>query len=498
MRGTVALALLLVVAAAAGGCGSTMRQVTAHTVGGDGELGLDGSGEDAVDGGAEGGSSGPGGAAGGGPGGAGSTGNRSRTGSGPGGSDGGGDDNDGSVGPGVTDTELKLGIVHNEGTDSMSRQFGTGLGVFGDFRAYYEIAINQVNAKGGILGRKIKPVFRAYDATRSDTSVQEQSNCDALTRDTKVFAVLAPSRQSDTFRACIQRAGVVYVAMGGSTPTDARTYTQFSHYVEGGSLNLSRLAELLTDQLVAEGFFGPDAVIGVATFDDPSFRRAVERQLRPALGRHGLQIKEVLAVPQAANSSEQGGTSAAIKSGVLRFQELGINRVIFIQNGVTLPLLFMSNAASSGYTPRYALNSSEAPQSLQDTGVPQSQFNGAVGLSWLPSTDVKAAEDTVTATQKACTDLMVANGQRAEPRSKAAAMYAVCDQVGVFAGALAQAGRPHRKAFITGLEALGFTPALTYVLDYAPDRHDGVAAVRTLKFVDECKCFRFTSGVRRV
>lgn len=512
--GTRAGAVLVVaLALATAGCGSTTRQVTTYAGGTGGSLDDDGSplGPDGVardpDSGADTGaaslrSGGAGGVSGTKGGGAGGTtgGGRRGAGSAPGsgGSSGGGTGGDSSSAPGVTDTAVKVGVVTFENTDEMTSKVSPTLGLFGDFEAYYRIAIENLNNAGGVLGRKVEPVYRQFDSNRTDTDVQAQANCDALTRDTKVFAVLAPSRQTDTFKSCIERAGVVYSAMGGATPADERMFTQFPHYTETGSLNLSRLSTLQVDHLVAEGFLTPSSVIGVATFDSPSFRRAVDRQLKPALARHGLQVKEQLAAPLATNSAETGATSTAVKTGVLRFNRAGVDRVLFVQNGVTLPLLFMTEASSQQYLPRYALNSSEAPPSLQGS-VSREQFEGAIGIGWMPTTDVHPSEAPVTPQQQACTTMMERGGQQADYRTLAAAMYVVCDHVAVFGLAMDNAGRPHRAAFVTGLEALsGYTPAATFALKYGPGRHDGVGAVRALRYDSPCNCFRYAGGPRPV
>src|SRR5207302_743192 len=54
-------------------------------------------------------------------------------------------------------------------------------------RAAWQAYIDEVNAGGGVAGRKLVPVFQQYDVTSADSQL---AACRALTQDQKVFVVL--------------------------------------------------------------------------------------------------------------------------------------------------------------------------------------------------------------------------------------------------------------------------------------------------------------------
>ena len=115
-------------------------------------------------------------------------------------------------GQGVTPTSIKLGITY---LDAAAVRNIVNLDP-GNFQVAYTALIDQINAKGGINGRKIVPVFEPIDPIGTAPAAKA---CTALTEDDKVFAVIGFFQAADT--AC-------YVAthdtpMIGATLTDAES-----------------------------------------------------------------------------------------------------------------------------------------------------------------------------------------------------------------------------------------------------------------------------------
>ena len=85
--------------------------------------------------------------------------------------------------PGVTDTSIKIGITYVD-TDALVK---SGLSFkLGDHKATYTALIDDINAKGGINGRKLEPVFAPIDPT---STAPAEAACLKLTEDDKVFMV---------------------------------------------------------------------------------------------------------------------------------------------------------------------------------------------------------------------------------------------------------------------------------------------------------------------
>jgi len=90
---------------------------------------------------------------------------------------------DTSLGTGVTATQIKVGVMTID---------YTCVAQFIDFeepdqQRAYQVYFDEINAQGGINGRKLVPVFKSYCPIQLAT---EQTACTSLTDDNKVFAAI--------------------------------------------------------------------------------------------------------------------------------------------------------------------------------------------------------------------------------------------------------------------------------------------------------------------
>jgi ABC-type branched-subunit amino acid transport system substrate-binding protein len=90
-----------------------------------------------------------------------------------------------SLGTGVTATSIKVGVMMID--FSCVEQFVDA--VEPDQQQAFQIFVDDVNAKGGIGGRKIVPVYRSYCPPPLNAS-DELNACTSLTDDSKVFAAI--------------------------------------------------------------------------------------------------------------------------------------------------------------------------------------------------------------------------------------------------------------------------------------------------------------------
>ncbi len=90
-----------------------------------------------------------------------------------------------SLGTGVTATSIKVGVMMID--FSCVEQFVDA--VEPDQQQAFQIFVDDVNAKGGISGRKIVPVYRSYCPPPLNAS-DELNACTSLTDDSKVFAAI--------------------------------------------------------------------------------------------------------------------------------------------------------------------------------------------------------------------------------------------------------------------------------------------------------------------
>ena len=86
-----------------------------------------------------------------------------------------------------------------------------------------QAVVDDINSRGGILGRKIDAKIRTLDAQADGPTAYSQL-CAGFTQDDKVFAVLAPWNPDPSFAPCLAKTGTFYTAMIGATLISGTVY----------------------------------------------------------------------------------------------------------------------------------------------------------------------------------------------------------------------------------------------------------------------------------
>ncbi|HZQ83406.1 MAG TPA: hypothetical protein VFA83_01135 [Acidimicrobiales bacterium] len=415
-----------------------------------------------------------------------------------------------SLGPGVTATTIDVGIIYATNGGAANAAIGAAGISQGDEKANYDVLFADINAHGGIAGRKVVGVYHAIDATSTAaTSDLYQAACDDLTQDHKVFVAFAGN--DETLLQCLNNRGVLAVS-SNLTVADTAVFRRFPYYFEINSLNLDRVAAAEIPALKAQGWFsgwnsatgqpGPArAKVGVITFDFPSFAHAVDQVLVPALANAGYAPGpgDVVRVPYAVKQSDLGPTAAAISSAVLKFRSDGVSHVIILEASGTLSLLFGNNADSQRYYPRYGANSQNGQEALLLSGAfPKSQLNGTLGIGWQPSLDVAPSESGpyTNAAQHKCMALYSAHGITFSDQNAQGVGYLNCATTWFFRDVMKRVTGLTRDGFLAAANGIGSNFESLTVIPTRVDatHHDGIAAVRYWAYKPECSCMRYTSG----
>lgn len=395
---------------------------------------------------------------------------------------------------GVTDTEIRLGFERLNVADAPYLD-GVELSR-GDARLYAEATIADLNARGGLAGRTVTLVVHDYDSNRYYQ--QEAAACARFTEDEPVFAVTAQSYgHSDDFLACLDRWGIPYIE-GGVAFRSTESFNQLPRYVNVGWIDLTRTPRVVADALAEAGRLGGLGEIGIVAYDGPLGRSVVEAW-EAALARHGLEVAEVSYESESARAS---GNFAALQADAARsalvFKSEGIDTVI----PASCDVCFLTAAEEQGYRPRYVLSSQNFPtQNLAWPTVDPNQFRGAFGVGWIPLIDVDAANDPgAWPARQRCLDVMAAAGITLPDRSAERGAMHHCETVWLLEEAVKRAGSLAPDRVIAAIDAMGtdFESASTFGTRFAPGRHDGADVIRLFEFVDDCMCFRYTSGERRI
>lgn len=401
--------------------------------------------------------------------------------------------------PGVTDTEIFIGFTYAENAGSANESIGFEEFSAGDPKRNHQVLVDHINATGGIAGRELVPVFHVFDeASNQSIGEREQQTCATWTQDNEVFAgVLAAA--TDTLRQCMASAGVPLINSQGLGLSDDRTLADFPGTVEPTNLSLNPMAKLTVAGLDAEGYFAPDTPatpvrVGVITFDFPSFRRAVERDMVPELERRGLDVVGPVFVKWVERTSDAGEVSAQLSNTVLRFRSEGVTHVMIFDATAFLTVVFMTNAEPQGYRPNYGFNTQNGGQLLVGS-VPEAQLAGTKQVGWIPMFDVLDVPEWPA--QEACLRLYAEAGMEFDSKNAKGIALLTCDLYDVLRRGIENAPAPlGQRSVIAGFERLGtsFESALVKDVRLEPGRRYGVTTYRSSEYRTDCSCFRYTGG----
>ncbi|HVE97610.1 MAG TPA: hypothetical protein VNA12_00330 [Mycobacteriales bacterium] len=416
--------------------------------------------------------------------------------------------------PGVTDTTITIGLAYATNTEARGQQLGVDGPDIGDPLAQQRLIVDDINKRGGILGRKVIVVEHAVDATSTEPyAVQAQEECATFTEDNKVFAVM-DGGLDDTLRECVHRAGGVMVEVSTQSYVDGRTFRRFPYYIEPAGMGQDRIAAAWTPALRAQSYFTPwdyntgqpgalPVKVGVLLLDDPADIYAYENFLAPAIKAAGFPVQSFRA--SSPKSSGDGAAVAQIQAAVLQFKSDGVTHFLPLDSGAGLALYFGNNANSQRYYPRYGVNSAAGVQTLLDAGLfPREQLNGAMGYGWSPFLDIPDAENpddgpNSNAARRYCFKLLRDNGQQVNGSIAKRGAAEQCTKL-YFLKAALEAGGPRisRASFLAGVHALRgtFEAASTFRTLLGPTNHAGVAGIRNTAYDATCGCFRYTSPLR--
>ncbi len=416
--------------------------------------------------------------------------------------------------PGVTSTTIYLGAEYSldQGTANAAT-FGAGGYDSGDARNYYTVVKNDINAHGGIAGRKIEFVYKEFKTT-GDIPTQYEAACETWTHQSPhgVFAILDSGRPEA--RECALKAGVAQ--FGENSSSVPETFRHYPNYVEISGMNLVREGSVTVDGLARQGYFEAGTTIGIVTWDDPNHKTAVTSGFIPALRAHGLSLAAqptYVHVPQS--EQDLGQTSIDVSGAVLNYNSKNINHVLILDGvagvclGGCLTTLFLREADGQQYYPRYGFNDDNQPQTCSEPAAgagspplcPKRQLQRSLAVLWADIDDAADAGIAKNPSRERCYALMKKAGLPLDNVNAQATSLAVCGELWFMQAAAARMPGPITVAnFMAGVNRLGpsLNDPLVYGTNFGPAQHDGVAAARNARFDGSCTCYVYTTAPYRV
>ena len=356
-----------------------------------------------------------------------------------------------------------------------------------NFRRVWEVIADAINSTGGILGRRVRLEFLSF--SEDDLEAAARQICTYFTEEIEVVAVAGPEVGT---ASCLDRAGIVSLSHAYSLQPDF--YRRAPHAFSPMSISLERANQLYVDGLYQQGFFSGDHRIGLLRWDEPMYESISNDVVKPALAQYGLEITEEVPITNSSVPEAQ----AAGWNAVGRLKDAGVDRLLTLDVASYILPEFTDYAEAQNYYPRYGLNSLVGGEWEME----RKQLEGSMGIGWLPWVDLEprhAYREGSEGTRR-CVDLMVAAGEEAQIDTYNEGLWSssICDAALLLKAAI-EAGGPSitTDTIVAGAESLdtSFASSNTLVTRFDRGRHEGVGAIRFLRWFTQCGCFRYTSGL---
>ena len=396
-------------------------------------------------------------------------------------------------GRGYDASHVYLGFPTNNDVNEAAGALGLGALDFGDQNAIIDAVVAEVNARGGLLGRTVVAVKHDLKTAdlQTDAATSAEETCRALTEDHQVVAVVNVVAAIDVpaFYSCLGHHSTPVVS-AGFTPVDDRYLADYAPYLYRlTAASFSHVTPLWLDRLRALRYFtGWDTVLGRAGSAPVKvglLYPSVQPQQRIFADVHKrLVARGITVVPDVQYSTQSlNAEGAAMSNAVLSFNSAGVTHVLSSDSDV---LLFMQAADKQQYHPRYGLTSYHAPAAALQAIVPASQLVGALGIGWLPISDVDAAHSpgSVGSGEAACRKTMAKHGVDVTAAGAATVAFADCDAVGLLTQAFARVGGLAAEQLRRGVVVVGpsFSSALVWSSALSASRADLPGSARDIGF----------------
>ncbi|HLN16770.1 MAG TPA: ABC transporter substrate-binding protein [Acidimicrobiales bacterium] len=368
-------------------------------------------------------------------------------------------------GQGVTSSSIRVGITYPD-VAAIRNIINVNPG---DYRVAYTALINQLNAHGGINGRKIVPVFAPVDPLGTAGAA---TACTQLTEDDKVFVVLGFFQAADT--ACYLQTHDVPI-IGASLSSTAAAQAKapwFNNLISDSSLVPKEMAVFKQEG----AFTGKKVAVVGQTADQAEVNLVV-----PVL--HRLKVDVVQVAINDAPGTDTAALTAQYAIIAQKFKSSGANLVVAVGNaGQQWPRALQSN--QSTYLPRLVTTDYTTLDAYvaDKAGYSQAILQGALTAGGIPPPTViwndPAMRRCVATIQAAEPHAVIANPVTATASTPVTytAPEVACTQVALFAD-IAKAAGPtlNNETFLRGGESLTHVtlPGGGGTFDFSGGHNDG-------------------------
>jgi hypothetical protein len=343
--------------------------------------------------------------------------------------------------PGVTDDTIKVGVPF---VDLSSIKDIIKIDN-GDFQKAYQAIFDDVNAKGGINGRKLQPIYAPINPVGTAAS---DAACTKLTQDDPVFVAVG-FFLGDAVLCYVDTNQTAVV--GGTMTADRLAKAKAPWYTTDPSEDMQ--GDVTRALAKAGKLDGKVAVVATAADS-----KLVDTQVQPALDQLG--IKPVSSAILDAPTNDAAATYAAAQTIAEKFKSAGADKLLLVGQGIAAS--FIPGLLKTDYRPQLVFT--DFTSATTYTGSAASDLSvltdSVVGGGYGPADDQYALPDPT----KACLDLERAAGLKIDKPSTVpagqpnqfSASNQACQQMALLTTILQKAGRDlNYGTFATAGNSLG-------------------------------------------
>lgn len=393
---------------------------------------------------------------------------------------------------GVTASTIKIGLLVPNSSTVGSTEDQTKVQE-AEFHAY----IDQINAQGGINGRKIETVTATYDILDQDAGARKA--CLQLTDDDKVFAVFNTTGFGPPGTMCLTREKQVPFLQGSGHPDEvyAQSNGLYSSTFDSQTRNYRNLVGTLERLGVLRG-----KKIGVLGTEWIGLRRETEEGVVQTLKSLGYDPFVYWLSGDPASSASQ------IPIAVQQMKANGV-QVQFMTVDFVSGLNFVQQADAQRYNPRYTGGDSWGWTTDYVTANMPASFAGAISVTAMRLYDARVGVPEPAIDAACAKRFEDATGIKLDRANDPNALYVgsmfACGVVQRFARAATAAGpRLTRRGLVDAIAAIGTVdvPFAGNPATYSRTKLDGSNQYRPQQWAADCKCWiplvpQFTEGTYR-
>jgi ABC-type branched-subunit amino acid transport system substrate-binding protein len=378
---------------------------------------------------------------------------------------------------GITPNAIKLGVlIPKDQSDSTGGSFSD---VIGHPKVQWTAYLDEVNAHGGILGRKIEPIFREYDGLDLDA---QRAACVYLTEQAKVFAIVnSGGFYGDPILCVTQQHKTPFIGQAG----EALDFYQKSNGLYFSTTpNKDRVLRNMVAVAARDGVY-KGKTVGILSREGID-AIPVDRSLKPALKAAGITLTY-----EARLSSDESAAQSQIPIEVQQMKSKGVD-FIMLTTGLIAANVFVQQADSQRYTPQYMTSDfASGGADIYTIGMPAS-FQGAITYTALRTGEARAGLPEPP-TDAQCRGIYEKRAGKKLDRTTTEYSLTItaCGILEQFVRGMTSAGaNPTRSLLSAGLQAIGaWNVPFSGAGSWSRGKFDAPDVVRRGTWKADCKCW---------